>query len=106
MNRAHVSTVWLAAACALAGCVIATTPPPAYEMAVAAPPPQPVVELRTTPRDPATSWVPGYWHWTGIQYTWIPGHWVSAPPGAVWRPPRYAVREGVYYYQPGEWVRR
>jgi hypothetical protein len=106
MNRARVLGVSFAAVWLLGGCVITTTPAPAYGMAVAAPPPQPVVEARTIPRDPSTVWVPGYWHWTGIQYTWIPGHWVVAPSGAVWRAPRYTVREGVYYYEPGEWVRR
>jgi hypothetical protein len=50
-------------------------------------------------------WIAGYWHWSGMQYTWIPGHWENAPPGARWRAPRYSIREGTYFYEPGSWSR-
>jgi hypothetical protein len=91
----------------VAGCTIETSvPPPAYGMVVAAPPPPPLVEVRSAPKDPQALWIPGYWHWTGIQYAWIPGHWEIAPPGTRWRRPQYTVREGVYVYEPGGWMRR
>jgi hypothetical protein len=107
MNRARIAALSLSATCLLPACVIEAGPaPPPYGMAVAAPPPQPVVEVRPPARDPTAVWIPGYWHWTGIQYTWIPGHWDIAPAGAQWRAPHYTVREGVYFYEPGGWTRR
>jgi hypothetical protein len=62
------------------------------------------VEERTPQTRPATVWIAGYWHWTGIQYAWIPGHWeVSPHVGATWRAPRYVKAEGSYIYEPGTW---
>jgi hypothetical protein len=72
-------------------------------IAVAGPPPEPMVDARP-PGDGV--WVAGYWHWTGMRYTWIPGHWERPPAGAVWHPPRYFTRDGVYYYEHGGWTRR
>jgi hypothetical protein len=106
MNRARIAALSLSAASWLPACVVeAGPPPPPYGIAVGAPPPQPIVEVRTVPRDPEEIWIPGYWHWTGIQYAWIPGHWELAPTGARWRIPRYSVRRGVYLYEPGGWTR-
>jgi WXXGXW repeat (2 copies) len=98
---------WAAATLSLlTGCVVeAVPPPPPNGVAVSGPPPQPVNEMRPPPPDARMVWVAGYWHWTGMQYTWIPGHWESAPPGASWRAPRYSVREGAYFYEPGGWLR-
>ncbi len=86
-------------------CVVAAGPPPFAGFAVTGPPPAPMLEAPPPPLRPRAVWVPGYWHWTGMQYTWIPGHWEAGPGGARWRPPRYIVRDGVYYYEPGGWMR-
>jgi hypothetical protein len=106
--RHFVFTV--AVAFALSGCVVeaGTSMSAGGGIAVAGPPPQPVVEVRPGPpqgETGATLWVAGYWHWTGMRYTWIPGHWERAPAGAAWHPPRYWTRDGTYYYEPGGWVR-
>jgi hypothetical protein len=74
-------------------------------IAVAGPPPAPIVDPRPGPPEGAVVWVAGYWHWTGMRYTWIPGHWAHAPAGAAWRPPRYWTADGTYYYEPGGWGR-
>jgi len=90
-----------------AGCVVeAVTPAPWSGIAVSGPPPQPVQEQRAPPPNTHSVWIAGYWHWTGMQYVWIPGHWEDAPPGASWRAPRYPIREGTYFYEPGMWTGR
>src|SRR5258708_2899999 len=89
-----------------AGCVVegsVSSAPPPNGVAVTAPPPEPVSETPPERPGPEAVWVAGYWHWTGMQYTWIPGHWEKAPPGARWRAPRYSLREGTYFYEPGGW---
>ena len=87
-----------------AGCVVeGSVGAPPSGVAVSGPPPGPMREVRPPPPDAQALWVPGYWHWTGMQYTWIPGHWEKAPPGASWRAPRYNLREGTYFYEPGSW---
>jgi hypothetical protein len=76
-------------------------------MAVSGPPPPPMREEgRPPPPKPRCIWVAGYWHWTGMQYTWIPGHWEEQAPGREWRAPRYSIRDGQYFYEPGGWVGR
>jgi hypothetical protein len=86
------------------GCVVeagfSTTP---AGVAVSGPPPAPMPEPRPQPPDAQAVWVAGYWHWTGMQYAWIPGHWEKAPPGAAWHAPRYSIRDGTYFYEPGGW---
>ncbi len=52
---------------------------------------------------PNSTWVTGYWHWTGAQYTWVPGHWETPPHGARWMGPRYSSRDGQYFYEAGRW---
>ncbi|HEY1692885.1 MAG TPA: hypothetical protein VGG39_12030 [Polyangiaceae bacterium] len=98
----------LGIACAplVAGCVVETVSVPPPGIAVVGPPPPPMVESRPAPPAGRVVWVAGYWHWTGMQYTWIPGHWEGARSGVVWRPPRYVVRDGAYFYEPGGWSRR
>ncbi len=89
--------------CALvAGCVATVEERPA-RIYMTAPPPPPLVEVRSTPAGPSMVWVDGYWHWNGVQYVWIPGHWEEPPAGYVWTPPRYGMIEGRYIYHPGGW---
>jgi hypothetical protein len=85
------------------GCVVETVNAPASGVAVSGPPPQPMQETRPPQPSARASWVSGYWHWTGMQYTWIPGHWEDAPPGKQWRAPKYSLRDGTYFYEPGSW---
>jgi hypothetical protein len=102
---AFVALVALLALLAPAGCVVeaGVNASAGAGIAVAGPPPEPMVDVRTAGEG---VWVAGYWHWTGMRYTWIPGHWERPPAGAVWHPPRYLTRDGVYYYEPGGWARR
>ena len=105
MRRAIAAGLAVAALVAMSGCVVETgvsAAPPG--VAVGGPPPPPMVEARPPTPGGRAAWVAGYWHWTGMQYTWIPGHWEEARPGAVWRAPRYSLREGVYFYEPGGWA--
>jgi len=103
----HVALALMWACSSLLGaCVIeAGVASPPAGVAVAGPPPQPMQEIHSAPPGGQGVWVAGYWHWTGMQYTWIPGHWERPPPGAVWRPPCYVLREGTYFYEPGGWWR-
>jgi hypothetical protein len=84
-------------------CVVAESPPPDRGVVVAGPPPDPIAEARPPAPAPRDVWVPGYWHWNGMQYTWIPGHWESPHPGARWHAPRYSFTDGTYRYEPGSW---
>jgi hypothetical protein len=102
--RQAVVIAGLALGCLGLGCVAAATTPPARVIVVTSPPPPPIVEERTPQPRASTSWIAGYWHWTGIQYAWIPGHWEASPRvGATWRAPRYVKAEGSYIYEPGTW---
>jgi WXXGXW repeat (2 copies) len=105
MRQRVLAIALLAGLFTTSGCVVETvsTPPPG--VAVGGPPPPPMVETRPAAPVGQVVWVAGYWHWTGMQYTWTPGHWEGARPGAVWRAPRYIVRDGSYFYEPGGWVR-
>ena len=58
---------------------------------------------RPSPAAGEASWIAGYWHWTGMQYSWIPGHWDAPPPGATWNAPVYSARDGKYFYESGGW---
>ncbi len=109
MNRALVLSVAFAASpiAFAAGCVVEPSTTAASGVAVSGPPPQPMQEARPAPPPNArVVWIPGYWHWSGMQYAWIPGHWESAPPGSSWRAPSYSLRDGTYFYEPGGWTRR
>jgi hypothetical protein len=88
----------------VAGCVVESAAGGPASVPVTGPPPEPMNEARPVPAPPRVLWIPGYWHWTGIQYAWIPGHWEEPPPGQRWRVPRYLLRDGVYYYEPGGWL--
>lgn len=85
------------------GCVVNEPDAPPRGVVVSGPPPAPVREDRPAPPSAQSVWVPGYWHWTGMQYAWIPGHWDAAPPGATWAAPTYSKRDGKYIYESGGW---
>lgn len=87
----------------LAGCVVNEAESPSRGVVVNGPPPAALQEQRPPPPDPNAAWIPGYWHWTGMQYAWIPGHWDAANPGAVWSAPVYSARDGKYFYESGGW---
>jgi WXXGXW repeat (2 copies) len=107
MGRATAAVALLALLLApsLGGCVVEAGFAPPVGVAVSGPPPEPMGEARPAPPDAQAVWIAGYWHWSGMQYTWIPGHWERAPPGASWHAPRYSIREGTYFYEPGGWSR-
>ena len=108
MGKAIATVVFALATGALAaGCVVeGGASAPATGVAVSGPPPEPMREAPPPAPDAQAVWVAGYWHWSGMQYTWIPGHWENAPAGASWRAPRYSIRDGNYFYEPGGWSRR
>ena len=66
----------------VSGCVVNEPEAPTRGVVVSGPPPAPVREELPPQPTPQSVWVPGYWHWTGMQYAWIPGHWDSPPPGS------------------------
>jgi hypothetical protein len=104
MGKVLAAGVAMAALLSMSGCVVETVSAPPPGVAVGGPPPPPMVEVRPPTPVGAMVWVGGYWHWTGMQYTWIPGHWEQQRAGAVWRAPRYSLRDGVYFYEPGGWT--
>jgi hypothetical protein len=99
------SALVLAPALGVMGCVVNEPETPARGVVVSGPPPAPVHEERpAAPPNPQSSWVSGYWHWTGMQYAWIPGHWEAPPSGAVWAAPRVTtMKDGRYVYESGGW---
>lgn len=104
MRFRGVSTAITVAAMLFASaCVVNEPESPARGIVVSGPPPAPVREERPTAPAKDSVWVPGYWHWTGMQYAWIPGHWDAPPPGAVWNAPRVVSRDGRYVYESGGW---
>ncbi len=88
----------------LVACVVQETAAPPRAVQVMAPPPVAMQEQPGARPDAVSIWVAGYWHWAGEKYVWIPGHWDHAPSGTVWSGPRYSIREGSSYYEPGGWV--
>src|SRR5579863_6347123 len=103
MSKVLARFAVLASLSMVTACVVEGGGGPAPGTAVSGPPPAPMEER--SPAQPAAgaTWVAGYWHWTGMQYTWIPGHWEHGPPGSRWHAPRYSLRDGTYFYEPGGW---
>lgn len=72
------------------------------------PPPPPRVE--TVPvlppeRVEMERWQPGYWQWTGAEYSWVDGHYVGMPRrGADWVPGRWESRPDGWVYIQGHWI--
>ena len=50
-------------------------------------------------------WVPGHWEWRGHRHFWVSGHWIAARPGYRYYGPRWAERNGRWYYEQGRWGR-
>lgn len=72
-----------------------------------APPPPRVEMIPTLPseRVEIERWQPGYWRWTGQEYTWVEGHYVGVPhAGAAWVPGRWEQRPGGWVYIQGHWT--
>jgi hypothetical protein len=105
MGKLRIAIVAVTCCALVAGCVVEASVGPPPGVAVSGPPPEPMAEGRPPPPAPTATWVGGYWHWTGMQYTWIPGHWEQeqAHPGQRWRAPKYSMRDGTYFYEPGGW---
>jgi len=104
-SRLFVAACPTLLALGVSGCVVTATVPPPRGILVSGPPPAVVYEEHAAaPPAPHAAWVPGYWNWTGIQYTWIPGHWEVEPPlGRTWKAPAYVQKNGAYFYEPGSW---
>jgi hypothetical protein len=103
MKKTGVVLLAMALGIGAGACVATETAPPARSIVVSGPPPAPIAEDRPPAPSASTAWVPGYWHWTGVQYAWIPGHWENPPPGAVWAGPHYMTHGNTYFYEPGGW---
>ena len=72
--------------------VITVAPPP---LQFEAPPVRP---------GPSHIWQPGYWAWNGHQHIWTAGRWALPPAvSAVWVPPTWSNRAGLWAYNPGQW---
>jgi hypothetical protein len=69
-------------------------------------PPAARVEYRGVAPSHRHFWAPGYWRWSGRQYTWIGGRWELHRPHHVYMAPRWVAAGPRYQYVPGHWVRR
>lgn len=71
---------------------------------VTIPMPAPQAETVPPPRRMGQVWVPGFYQWSGAQYTWTPGRWVR-PPNAqsTWNPPQVTRAGRQWSYRPGFW---
>jgi YXWGXW repeat-containing protein len=98
----RLGVVSVALVALLSACVAEENAPPPRAVVVNGPPPAPVHETRPQPPSPSATWVAGYWHWSGMQYTWIPGHWEDGQRG-TWHAPSYSFHDGTYFYEPGGW---
>ncbi|HEY3352246.1 MAG TPA: YXWGXW repeat-containing protein, partial [Polyangia bacterium] len=66
-------------------------------------PPEPVYEEQTPPPAPDHVWVPGYWDWTGAQWSWVYGGWRPPMVGYTYVAPYYEVVNGQVVYVRGYW---
>ena len=95
-------------------------PPPAKPRAVEhGPPPAPLAEARPGQPTQASTWIAGYWQWTGAQWGWVAGFWrddrlampaqrVEIPgaipgAGAIWVGGVWQLRAGAWIWLEGHW---
>lgn len=110
MNSRLVSAIFVfAMLVGLAGCggtvsKVASGPFPYIQMAPNAPP---VAQQEVRPPVGTLSdvaWRPGYWKYTGSDFTWVAGEYISKPdPTASWSPDRWELREYGWTFVPGCW---
>ena len=111
------STVVLATAAFVSGCVVAPAPyryhpavvvypdsPPATVVAYSAPPP-PQVEVIGQPPVQGYIWISGVWLWEGGRHVWHSGHWNAPRPGYVWVPHRWHQEGNEWHMDGGHWNR-
>ncbi|ATB38510.1 hypothetical protein CYFUS_003945 [Cystobacter fuscus] len=74
--------------------VVASQAPPAPQMET--PPPAPA---------PSYTWAPGYWYWSGVNWSWVTGSWMAPPrPDLVFVTPRWVRRGPSWYFVGGGWA--
>ncbi|MFO0559633.1 MAG: hypothetical protein U0269_16565 [Polyangiales bacterium] len=82
--------------------VAATVLAPASVVTVA--PPASIAETQPTSPGAGYQWVPGFWAWSGTQYTWTAGHWEQPPvTNASWVAPAWNREGNSYRFAPGRW---
>jgi hypothetical protein len=83
------------------------------------PPPAPLAEARPAQPTQASTWIAGYWQWTGAQWGWVAGFWrddrVAMPAqrieipgampgvGAIWIGGVWQLRGGAWIWIEGHW---
>ena len=95
-TKALAASVAMAGLLGISGCVVEAVSAAPPGVAVAGPPPAPMVEARPAPPVGRVVWVAGYWHWTGHAIHLDPralGR--GAPRRGVARPPLLASRGGL-----------
>ena len=110
------STLFLALACLLTGCVIRPAravvveplppppPLPVAELVVEQAPPAPRVEVIPAPPSPNHVWIGGVWSWRDGRHVWLAGHYVVRPhPHAVWVAARWEHRPHGWVWVEGSW---
>jgi hypothetical protein len=101
----------------LAACSHTTTREVVYTPTAAAAPATVLVEAPTAPpaprvetpppAPPGSVWVPGYWNWTGSQYSWVEGHYDTARSGYSWVPQHWEQEaNGRWHLIGGTWVQQ
>lgn len=70
-------------------------------------PPAARFEVRGASPSARHFWAPGYWRWSGRQYTWIGGRWDLHRANYAYVAPTWHRHHAARYeYVPGHWVRR
>ncbi len=112
--RASLTAASLAAALALAGCVVAPLPPPGGPVVVgqAGPvvvatqaPPAPIYEPVVAAPAPGYIWIGGFWSWEGGRHVWTRGRWEAPRSGYRWVPRQWEHGPGGWHQRGGHWAR-
>jgi hypothetical protein len=108
------STIALAAAVLVSGCVVAPAPYH-YHAAVVYPevapapvvtfvaPPAPYVETVGVPPVEGYFWISGVWLWEGGRHVWHAGHWQAPKPGYRWVPHHWHQVGNEWHMDGGHW---